>query len=422
MYKSSLLHILNERGFIYQISHKEALDTVLQEKKIPFYWGCDATATSLHVGNLLGLMVMRWAQEEGHTPILLVGGGTTEVGDPSGLDESRQLLSHDQIKENQAGIERCFKKIISFENSRAFCVNNSEWLTDIKLLPFLREIGIHFSLNRMLSFESIKNRLPREQSLSFLELSYMILQGYDFLHLHRHHGCMVQIGGSDQWGNMVSGIDLIRRMTGETVYALTWPLLSTSSGVKMGKTAKGALWLDERKVSPYHYWQFWRNVEDRDVMRFLKLYTMVPLCELKDFSHLSGNDLDKAKIFLADHATSFLHGPDSLPPIHRAVQQTFSCSKKDHEGYDGFGVLPSLEVSIEDIKEGISLLTVLLDLHFVSSRRYGRQKIREGAVRVQGRLIQDELFLLKQEDFLSEGLVKISLGHKNHGLIKIRKE
>jgi len=325
-------------------------------------------------------------------------------------------MSANIIDSNIKGIKKCFEKLITFDQGRALCVDNAEWLDHLEYTHFLREIGVHFSINRMLTFDSIKNRLERQSPLSFIEFNYILMQSYDFLELYKTHGCTLQVGGSDQWGNIVSGVDLVRRMTGAQVYGLTWPLLQTSSGAKMGKTAQGAVWLDEELYSPYHYWQFWRTVDDGDVIRFLKLYTMLSLSEIEKYESLKGQDLVHAKIVLADQATALLHGQESLALIHQATQQAFSSESINQ---DLAGTLPTYDLIGQEWDQGVLLLDALVGLKFASSRREARQKIREHAVKVQDTLVTDELYEIKRSSFKDHALVKVSLGVKKHGLIRL---
>jgi tyrosyl-tRNA synthetase len=315
------------------------------------------------------------------------------------------------------GIKKCFEKLITFDQGRALCVNNAEWLDRLEYTRFLREIGVHFSINRMLTFDSIKNRLERQSPLSFIEFNYILMQSYDFLELYKTYGCTLQVGGSDQWGNIVSGVDLVRRVTGAQVHGLTWPLLQTSVGAKMGKTAQGAVWLDEALYSPYHYWQFWRTVDDGDVIRFLKLYTMLSLSEIEKYDALKGQDLVPAKILLADQATALLHGQESLTLIHQATQQAFSGESVNAELA---GTLPTYDLILGECDQGLLLLDVLVGLKFSTSRREARQKIREHAVKVQDEVITDELYQMNPHSFKEGPLIKVSLGTKKHGLIHLR--
>lgn len=411
-YKSPLLRILQERGFIHQVTHPQELDERCEQGGISAYWGCDATASSLHVGNLMGLMVMRWLLETGHKPILLIGGGTTKIGDPSGRTTDRQLLDQERINSNKQGILKCFEKVVPLD--RALCVDNADWLDTLGYISFLRDVGVHFSINRMLTFDSIKSRLDRQDPLSFIEFNYILLQSYDFLELHRSHGCQLQLGGSEQWGNIVSGVDLVRRMDQATVYGLTWPLLETSSGAKMGKTAQGAVWLQESLTSAYDYWQFWRNVDDRDVMRFLKIYTMVPLSELEVFAHLEGHEWIKAKIFLADQATAFLHGQDVVEKIHKRLQD-FEGQMADPENLEG---MPVFFLEEKDWDQGVALNHILVALEFLPSKSQARQKILEGGIYLEEERILDAGFLVSRASFVEgKKRLRMRFGTKKRGWI-----
>src|SRR5471032_1343804 len=324
-YKSDFLNILASRGFIHQVSEPEALDALAKSKAITAYIGFDCTAASLHVGSLLPIMMLHWLQQTGHRPIALMGGGTTRVGDPSGKDESRRILTDADINENLAGIRSVFSKFLKFEGTggNAVMANNADWLNTLNYIDFLRDVGRHFSVNRMLAFDSVKVRLDRQQELSFLEFNYMVLQAYDFVELHKRTGCVLQMGGSDQWGNIVNGIDLGRRMMNAQLFALTSPLITTSSGAKMGKTAAGAVWLDANLVSPYDYWQFWRNTEDGDVARFLKLFTILPLDEIAQLAALQGQEINEAKKVLATEATALVHGRALAVEAGETSRKTF---------------------------------------------------------------------------------------------------
>ena len=345
-YKSDFLNVLASRGFIHQVSEPEALDRLAASSRITAYIGFDCTAPSLHVGSLLPIMMLHWLQQTGHKPIALMGGGTTRVGDPSGKDESRRLLTDDIIAENLKGIRAVFTKFLRFGDGAgdAMMSNNAEWLNALNYIDFLRDVGRHFSVNRMLAFDSVKMRLERQQELSFLEFNYMILQAYDFVELHKRHGCVLQMGGSDQWGNIVSGIDLGRRMTNAQLFALTAPLLTTASGAKMGKTAAGAVWLDPNLLSPYDYWQYWRNSEDGDVVRFLKLFTVLPLGEIEKLAALKGQDINEAKKVLATEATALVHGRAAADAAAGTARQTFE------EGTLAAN-LPTVEISRAEIDE-----------------------------------------------------------------------
>src|SRR5688572_25642310 len=342
-YKSDFLRVLDERGFIQQISDPEGLDQNFSAGPVTAYVGYDCTAPSLHVGSLVSIMMLRWLQNTGNRPIALMGGGTTRVGDPSGKDESRRILSLEQIEANKDGIKRVFERFLTFEGpAAALMIDNAEWLAPLNYINFLRDVGRHFSVNRMLSFDSVKLRLERDQELSFLEFNYMILQAYDFVELHRRHGCVLQMGGSDQWGNIVNGIDLGRRMGTSHLYAVTCPLITTSSGAKMGKTAQGAVWLNGEQLSPYEYWQFWRNTEDADVGRFLRLFTELPLDEISRLEKLEGAEINEAKKVLATEATALLHGRAAATEAAETARRTFE------EGRTG-GALPSINVPRAEI-------------------------------------------------------------------------
>jgi tyrosyl-tRNA synthetase len=409
-YKSDFLNVLAARGFIHQVSEPDALDALAREKTITAYIGFDCTAPSLHVGSLLPIMLLYWLQQTGHRPIALMGGGTTRVGDPSGKDESRRLLTEDAINENLKGIRAIFDKFLKFENSggNAIMANNADWLNTLNYIDFLRDVGRHFSINRMLSFDSVKLRLDRQQELSFLEFNYMILQAYDFVELYRRYGCVLQMGGSDQWGNIVNGIDLGRRLHNAQFFALTAPLITTSSGAKMGKTAAGAVWLNADLVSPYEYWQYWRNTEDADVERFLKLFTVLPLGEIARLAALRGQDINEAKKVLATEATALVHGRAAAEEAAATARTTFE------EG--GLGAnLPTVEIS--DFHPHMRIIEAAVRVGLVSSNGEARRLIRGGGLKVNDETVYDEARLLTPED-LTEGVVKLSLGRKRHVLLK----
>ncbi len=402
-YRSSLLKLLDERGYIHQITDAEALDALASKQVIPGYVGYDATAPSLHVGNLVSIMLLRRLQQAGHKPIVLMGGGTTKVGDPSGKDEGRKLLTPETIAENIASIRRCFERFLHFGDgpSDAIMVNNDEWLSGLEYIPFLREVGRHFTINRMLTFDSVKLRLDREQPLTFLEFNYMILQAYDFLELSRAAGCRLQMGGSDQWGNIVNGIELARRIDGTEMYGVTTPLITTADGAKMGKTASGAVWLNAEQLSPYDYWQFWRNSADADVGKFLRLFTDLSLDEIARLESLPGAEINEAKIVLATEATALLHGRTEAEKAAQTAKTTFA------EG--GVGAdLPTLNVG-----DGVSILAALTGLGFCASNGEAKRKIAEGAVRLNDVTVNDPGLMLSAAD---EPL-KLSLGKKRHGLL-----
>jgi tyrosyl-tRNA synthetase len=402
-YKSSLLKLLDERDYIHQVTDADALDALAAKEVVPGYIGFDATAPSLHVGNLVSIMLLRRLQQSGHKPIVVMGGGTTKIGDPSGKDESRKLLTHETIEANIASIRRCFERFLTFGDgpADAIMVNNDEWLGGLEYIPFLRDVGRHFTINRMLTFDSVKLRLDREQPMTFLEFNYMILQAYDFLELSRRAQCRLQMGGSDQWGNIVNGIELTRRIDGTEVYGVTTPLITTADGAKMGKTAAGAVWLNPDMLSPYDYWQFWRNAADADVGRFLKLFTDLPLDEIARLEKLAGADINQAKIVLATEATGLLHGGEAAEVAAETARATFA------EGRTGAD-LPTINAG-----DGISVLAALTGLGFCASNGEAKRKIAEGAVRLDDVTINDPGLILKAGD---EPL-KLSLGKKRHGLL-----
>ena len=408
-FKSDFLNILSERGFIHQISDPEALDAAAKAGSITGYIGFDATATSLHAGSLVQIMMLRWMQKTGHRPIALMGGGTTKIGDPSFKDESRKMLSVEQIAHNLAGIRQVFTKFLSFGDgpTDARMVNNADWLDHLNYIDFLRDYGVHFTINRMLSFDSVKLRLDREQPLTFLEFNYMILQGYDFLELSRRHGCVLQMGGSDQWGNIVNGIELGRRCDQKQLFALTSPLLTTSSGAKMGKTASGAVWLNADLLSPYDYWQYWRNAEDADVTRFLKLYTEMPLAEIDRLGALGGSEINDAKKILATEATAMLHGRAVAEEAAETARRTFE------EGQSAAG-LPSIAL---DLDGGTGLLAACVAAGFAASNGEARRSVQGGAIRVNDQAVSDEKLVLTRA-LLADGVIKLSMGKKKHVLVK----
>jgi tyrosyl-tRNA synthetase len=408
-FKSEFLAILSERGFIHQISDAEGLDAAATAGAITGYIGFDATASSLHAGSLVQIMMLRWMQKTGHKPIALMGGGTTKIGDPSFKDESRKLLSVEQIAANLAGIRQVFGKFLRFGSgaSDALMVNNADWLDHLNYIDFLRDYGVHFTINRMLSFDSVKLRLEREQPLTFLEFNYMILQAYDFLELSRRNGCVLQMGGSDQWGNIVNGIELGRRCDQRQLYALTSPLLTTASGAKMGKTAAGAVWLNADLLSPYDYWQYWRNAEDADVTRFLKLYTELPLSEITRLGALGGSEINEAKKVLATEATALLHGQEAAQTAAETARRTFE------EGQSAAG-LPTLTL---DLDGGTGLLAAMVAAGFASSNGEARRSIQGGAVRINDEPVADEKLVLTRER-LADGSIKLSMGKKKHVLVK----
>ncbi|MEP0708032.1 MAG: tyrosine--tRNA ligase [Parvibaculum sp.] len=410
-YKSDFLRELETRGFIHQLSDAEGIDEAAVEKIVTGYIGFDATAPSLHAGSLVQIMLLRWLQKAGHRPIALMGGGTTRIGDPSFRDDARPLLDDEKIDENLTGIKAVFAKFLNFGNGKtdAVMVNNRDWLDDLHYIDFLRDYGRHFSVNRMLSFDSVKIRLEREQNLSFLEFNYMILQAYDFVELNRKYGCTLQMGGSDQWGNIVNGIELGRRVDGSSLFGLTSPLLTTSSGAKMGKTASGAVWLNADMLSPYDYWQYWRNAEDADVGRFLKLFTELPLDEIARLERLEGSEVNEAKKVLATEATAMAHGRAEAEKAANAARTAFE------EGAISAD-MPTVE--IDALETGLGLLTALVQAGLCSSTSDARRQIKGGAVRVNDAQVADEKMVLARDDLTGEDVIKLSLGKKKHVLLK----
>ncbi|GAA4718095.1 tyrosine--tRNA ligase [Sphingomonas lutea] len=397
-YRSPLLQLLDERGYIHQVTDAEALDALAAREVVTGYIGFDATAPSLHVGSLVQIMLLRRLQQAGHRPIVLMGGGTSKIGDPSFKDEARKLLTAETINANIASIKRVFESFLTFGDGPADAImaDNADWLDRLEYVPFLREVGQHFSVNRMLSFDSVKLRLDREQSLSFLEFNYMILQGYDFRELSRREGCRLQMGGSDQWGNIVNGIELTRRMDGTEVFGLTTPLITTADGGKMGKTAQGAVWLNADQLGPYDYWQFWRNTADADVAKFLRLFTDLPLDEIARLEGLQGAEINQAKIVLATEATAMLHGREHAEKAKRTAAETFAGGASAD--------LPSLSTG-----GGISILAALTGLGFCASNGEAKRKIAEGAVRLDDAVVSDPALVVTKG--------KLSLGKKKHGLL-----
>jgi tyrosyl-tRNA synthetase len=412
-YKSDFLRVLASRGFIHQVSEPEALDRLAAASRITAYVGFDCTAPSLHVGNLLSIMMLYWLQQTGHRPIALMGGGTTRVGDPSGKDESRRILSDEVINQNLERIKAVFARFLAFGEGpeHAVMANNADWLNTLNYIDFLRDVGQHFSVNRMLSFDSVKLRLERQHELSFLEFNYMILQAYDFVELYKRHGCVLQMGGSDQWGNIVNGIDLGRRMMNAQLFALTTPLITTSSGAKMGKTAAGAVWLNADMVSPYDYWQFWRNTEDGDVARFLKLFTILPLDEIGRLASVQGQELNEAKKVLATEATALVHG-------RAAAEQAAETARRTFEEGAVAESLPSVEIPRAELEQGLGGLTAFVRAGLVTSTSEARRQIQAGGLRVNDVTVSDERMVLNSRDLTPEGVIKLSRGRKNHVLLR----
>ncbi|MBT9287930.1 tyrosine--tRNA ligase [Prosthecodimorpha staleyi] len=412
-FKSDFLRVLSERGFIHQISDPEGLDAAFAKGPVTGYIGFDATATSLHAGSLIQIMLLHWMQQTGNRPIALMGGGTTMIGDPSFKDEARKLLTVEDIEHNLTGIRQVFAKFLRFGAgpTDALMINNADWLLKLNYLEFLRDVGRHFSVNRMLSFDSVKLRLDREQSLSFLEFNYMILQGYDFVELNRRTGCILQMGGSDQWGNIVNGIDLGHRMDGVQLYALTSPLLTTSSGAKMGKTASGAVWLNADLLSPYDYWQYWRNTEDADVERFLKLYTTLPMAEIARLAALGGAEINEAKKVLATEVTALVHG---LAAAHEAAET----ARKTFEEGALSANLPTIDIPADELAAGIGVLAAFVRAGLAASNGEVRRLLSGGGVRVNDQPVTDDKARLTPADLTPEGVVKLSLGKKKHILVR----
>jgi tyrosyl-tRNA synthetase len=412
-FKSDLLRTLSERGFIHQISDPEGLDAQAVGGPITAYIGFDCTASSFHVGNLVSITMLRWLQKTGHRPIALMGGGTTRVGDPSGKDDVRKLLSYDEIDANKQSLRQTFTRFLTFgEGPRdAVMVDNAEWLAPLNYIDFLREVGRHFSVNRMLTMDSVKLRLEREHELTFLEFNYMVLQAYDFTELARRYGCTLQLGGSDQWGNIVNGIDLGRRMGLPQLYALTSPLITTSSGAKMGKTASGAVWLNADRLSPYEYWQFWRNTEDADVERFLKLFTELPLDEIARLAALKGAEVNEAKKVLATEATALLHGREAADAATEAARRTFE--------QGGIGdVLPTVEIPRAELAAGIGVAALFVRAGLAGSNGEVRRAIANNALSVNDKRVSDATATVTAADLNADGVIKLSHGRKKHVLAK----
>ena len=410
--KSDFVAVMMQRGFLADCTDYQGLDEAMLKGGAPGYIGFDATAKSLHVGSLIQIMMLRWLQKTGGKPITLMGGGTTKVGDPSFRADERPLLGPEQIEDNIAGIKRVFSAYLTYGDgpSDAMMINNAEWLDDLNYLDFLRDIGRHFSINRMLSFESVKSRLDREQSLSFLEFNYMILQAYDFMELNRRYGCILQMGGSDQWGNIVNGIDLTRRVIDKEVYGLTSPLLTTSDGKKMGKSQSGAIWLNGNMLSPYEFWQFWRNTTDADVGRFLKLYTELPVDECDRMGALQGSEINEAKVRLANEVTTLLHGADAAAAAEATAREVF---EKGGVGDD----LPTLTLSDEDIGDGISIVQLIVRAGLAGSGKEAKRLIAENGAKLNDAPLTDAGLILDRAALASP--IKLSAGKKRHALVQL---
>jgi tyrosyl-tRNA synthetase len=412
-YKSDFLNVLDQRGFIHQVSDPEGLDALAAKGPITGYVGYDATATSIHIGNLITVTMLYWLQETGHKAISLMGGGTSMVGDPSGRTDQRGMLTVEQIATNIEGIKKVYGHILNYGGSNpAIMVNNADWLLKLNYVEFLRDVGRYFSVNRMLSFDSVKLRLDRDQSLSFLEFNYMIMQGYDFVELNRRYGCVLQMGGSDQWGNIINGVDLSSRMGGAQLYALTTPLLTKSSGEKMGKSASGAVWLNADLFSPYDFWQYFRNTEDADVGKWLRIFTRLPLDEIAKLEAVQGNELNESKKILATEVTAIVHGRAAADAAAETARATFEEGAIDLS-------LPTTDVPRAELKAGIGLLSALVNAGLAASNGEARRSVQGGAVRVNDQPVSDERTTLTEADLLPEGVIKLSVGRKKHALLRV---
>jgi len=412
-FKSDFLNILQQRGFVHQCSDFDGLDALAAKGQATAYVGYDCTAPSLHIGNFLTMMMLHWLQQSGNKPVTLMGGGTTMVGDPSGKDESRAIRSVAEIEANKASIRGVFAKVLRYGEgpSDAVMLDNAEWLTKLNWIEMLRDIGRHFSVNRMLTMDSVRLRLEREQEMSFIEFNYMVCQAYDYVELSRRVDCRLQMGGSDQWGNIVNGVDLGRRMGTPQLFALTTPLLTTASGEKMGKTAQGAVWLNADQFSPYDFWQYWRNVEDADVVKFLKLFTILPMSEIARLAALQGGEINEAKKVLATEATALLHGRDAANTAAETARQTFE------EGTHAEN-LPTIEISGTELDAGLGVLAAFVKTGLVASNGEARRQIKGGGLRVNDTPVSDEKMMLAPKHLTPEGVIKLSLGRKRHVLLK----
>jgi tyrosyl-tRNA synthetase len=422
-HQSEFLRAVVERGFMHQVTDLEGLDRLAAGDRLVAYIGFDCTADSLHVGHLVSIMLLRWLQRTGHRPIALIGGGTTKVGDPSGKDESRQLLDEDTIERNILGIRRSLESFLAFgeQPDQALLVNNAEWLDELRYVEFLRAYGRHFTVNRMLTFESVKQRLEREQPLTFLEFNYMILQAYDFLELARRYGCRLQMGGSDQWGNIVNGVELGRRVDGRELFGLTTPLITTASGAKMGKTAQGAVWLNEDRRSSFDYWQYWRNVDDADVGRFLRLFTELPLDEIERLEALEGAELNEAKKILANEATKLCRGEESARATAEAARAMYEVQARDELTLtltEHASVLISTDVPRADLESGIGVVELFRRSGLAASKGEARRLIRGGGARLNDAKVSDEEMVVTS-DRLIHGQLKLSAGKKRHALVRV---
>ena len=404
----TLIEELKYRGFLHQCTDEESLNKKLKSENITFYIGFDCTAKSLHIGSLIQIMIMRLFQKYGHTPIILIGTGTTRIGDPSGKDETRKILTDDEIKNNADNLKTVFDKYLSFKNeeNKALVMDNADWLDKINYVDFLRDFGKHFTINKMLTFDSVKIRLEREQSLSFVEFNYMIFQAYDFYELNNRNSCTLQIGGSDQWGNIVNGVELIRRVNGKEVFGLTTPLLTNSNGDKMGKTADGAIWLNDELLSAYDYWQFWRNVDDRDVIRFMKLFTDLSKEQIDSHEQNSSKNINDLKIILANEVTAMLHGVESSRKAEQAAKQIFENKSLSED-------MPTLNLSNEDVQNGALLSDLIVQMKYANSKSESRKLIRGKGVKLNGKIVENELHLLDYDQITQFENV-ISVGKKKH--------
>ena len=410
--KNNFLLELQSRGYLNQCTDLDKLDSLFKKQQVIAYIGFDCTASSLHVGSLLQIMILRLMQKHGHKPIVLLGGGTTLIGDPSGKNSTRKILDNKQIKKNIKNIKKVFSKILNMKNNKTkpIFVNNYEWLGKLNYIKFLRDIGTHFTINKMLTFDSVKLRLEREQSLSYMEFNYMILQAYDFYQLLKKHNCILQIGGSDQWGNIVNGVELIRRMLKKESFGLTTPLITLASGAKMGKTEKGAVWLNEDLFSPYDYWQFWRNTDDRDVKKFLNFFTDIKIDKINELT-TNSNDINKLKILLANEATKILHGEKASKKAEKTARETFEASGLSKD-------LPEINIKKNDLIKGVKILDLLMMGNITSSKSEGRRAIKGNAIKINDKVLTDENKIFNTQDFNKNSL-KISFGKKKHFLIKI---
>lgn len=411
--KSEFLKNFVARGYLHQCTDLEALDTLAGRETIVAYTGYDCTAPSLHVGHLISIMMLRLLQRSGHKPIVLIGGGTTRVGDPTGKDESRPLLTDAQIDENISGIRKAFERFLTFGDgpTDAIMVNNADWLDKLQYIPFLRDFGTHFTINRMLTFDSVKLRLSREQPMTFLEFNYMLLQAYDFVELNRNYDCRLQMGGSDQWGNIVNGVELGRRADGSHLFGLTTPLLTLASGKKMGKSEGGAVWLNEDMLSPYDYWQYWRNTEDADVGRFLRLFTEMPLDDIARLERLDGQELNEAKKILATEATALLHGRDAADAAAETARRTFE------EGASAAG-LPTIDIPQAELSEGIAAFELFRRAGLCASGGEARRLIKNRGARLNDQVIEQDTAAISMADISADGVIKLSAGKKRHLLIR----